>query len=200
MALKLTVILLVLLFAVLQFAGHDVDGGPFAETPGIDPAEVLLAVAPLEVAPQRPNPPLATPDTRLPPAVTNVAPVVRLDTPAAANTAPQTSGQSALDMVILDPSAARNSLTVAPQAESTPPAPTDQSTGAQTALSKAEVTGSSVNLRAGPSTSNAVLGRAQGGDLVEWVSDPAPGWALIRHPDIDGDLYMSSQFLRRIAN
>ncbi|WP_236637975.1 SH3 domain-containing protein [Mangrovicoccus ximenensis] len=64
----------------------------------------------------------------------------------------------------------------------------------------AQVTGSNVNLRSGPSTGNAVVGQAREGERVEWISEPAPGWALIRHPRYDGDMYMSSNYLQRISD
>ena len=42
------------------------------------------------------------------------------------------------------------------------------------------VTGSAVNLRAGPSTRDAIIGRAGLGDRAEVVSDPSDEWIRIR--------------------
>lgn len=217
MAFKLTVILLVLLFAVLRFGGRESEVSPFAEMQGAQPDEVLLGVTPFDSRPAPPSRPEATPTT------VNVPPTRPPEPPTAADNSttdaaittisdtqpsPEQPGPSALDMIIMNPSAARDSLTLVPNKDPAltgAPALTQTNSPAPAAAPEpgpamAEVTGSSVNLRAGPSTGNAVLGRARQGDLVEWVADPAPGWAMIRHPDIQGDLYISSQFLRRVPN
>jgi hypothetical protein len=224
MALKLTVILLLLVFAVLQFGGRDTGQSPFAELPGAEPAEVLLAVAPLDVPLEVATPPAESPVAPAPDD-SDSRPSPTGSEPPATETASRTGAedtavptQSALDMIVMDPAAARDSLTVAPPARINPatitatgplapatdaatgPVPNETLAATEPDGGLAEVTGSSVNLRAGPSTGNAILGRAAEGDVVEWVADPAPGWALIRHPEIDGELYMSSQFLRRIDN
>lgn len=63
------------------------------------------------------------------------------------------------------------------------------------ALPMGQVTATSVNLRAGPSTAEAVVGRASQGDMVEVLGDAAPGWSTIRDPASGDTVYMSSQFL-----
>ena len=57
------------------------------------------------------------------------------------------------------------------------------------------VTGSRVNLRAGPSTSDAVLGRVSRGDAVELVDYESNGWARIRVAGLSDDDFMSGDFL-----
>ena len=57
------------------------------------------------------------------------------------------------------------------------------------------VTGSRVNLRAGPSTSDAVLGRVSRGDAVELVDYESNGWARIRVAGLSDDVFMSGDFL-----
>jgi len=59
----------------------------------------------------------------------------------------------------------------------------------------AVVTGSAVNLRAGPSTASNVVGRVTLGDRVEVVSEPTPGWSEIRVPGIAETAFIASQFL-----
>lgn len=207
MALKLTAILLILLFGVMQFAGIDTDTSPFAETPGAAPTDVLLAVAPIDVEDDRQPPaPATNPQVTRTPVEATILPASTEtgSTPTDTDAASAIDTQSALDLVVIDPNAARNALGLTPS-DGTPLArearlPSATTTDAAPAGHRAEVTGNSVNLRAGPSTGNSVLGRAREGDVVEWVSEPAPGWALIRHPDINGDVYMSSNFLRRLAN
>lgn len=221
MALKLTVILLLMLYAVMQFTGTDTTGSPFAETPGAPPEKVILAVAPLDtpapvLATAREDGPVTAQVTR---PTSALAELPTSDT-AASQPEPtagleQVDSQSPLDLVVLDPSAALNSIRLAPRDDDPTPrvqgletlpssaiaALTDTpEEDPQVAAQLAEVTGSTVNLRSGPSTSNAVLGRARVGDVVEWVSDPEPGWALIKHPDLEDEVYMSSQFLRRLPN
>lgn len=59
-----------------------------------------------------------------------------------------------------------------------------------------EVTGSAVNLRAGPSTTQAVLGRMLRGDRVELLAEMADNWMQIRDV-VTGDVgYMSGDFLQ----
>lgn len=214
MALKLTVILLILLFAVMKFAGRDTGVSPFAEYPGASPDEALLSVAPLDLPDTAPT---STPDPTLTASPADTAPeaasppepeTALTDTAPAPETpdgAEALDARAALDMVVIDPNATVNSLgRTAPAANAPSPRntlqPEPQRGSATETPPLAEVTGTAVNLRAGPSTGSAVLGRAVSGEVVEWLSDPAPGWALIRHPQIDTEVYMSSDFLRRLAN
>ncbi|MEL6523931.1 MAG: SH3 domain-containing protein, partial [Pseudomonadota bacterium] len=57
------------------------------------------------------------------------------------------------------------------------------------------VTGSSVNVRAGPSTQNAVLGRVRRGDEVELVDYEDNGWAKIRVADLANEVFISGDYL-----
>lgn len=57
------------------------------------------------------------------------------------------------------------------------------------------VTGSRVNLRAGPSTQNAVRGQVVRGQAVELVTRLDTGWVEIRAEGVDGTVYMSGDFL-----
>lgn len=83
----------------------------------------------------------------------------------------------------------------APAAGTTPP-----TTPAGNTANLAEVTATSVNLRGGPSTLNAVVGRVSFGDVVELRGEFSGGWAAIRHPDTGETAYISSQFLAPVEN
>lgn len=72
---------------------------------------------------------------------------------------------------------------------------TESSEPDEDALPLGQVTATSVNLRAGPSTAEAIVGRASQGDMVEVLGDAAPGWSTIRDPASGDTVYMSSQFL-----
>jgi hypothetical protein len=60
------------------------------------------------------------------------------------------------------------------------------------------VTGSRVNLRAGPSTGNPVIGKLMEGEQVELIGYDSKGWAQIR---VEGEKvgYMSANFLKPSA-
>lgn len=57
------------------------------------------------------------------------------------------------------------------------------------------VTGSAVNLRAGPSTQNAVVGRVVRDQQVRLVERLDNGWVQIEVDGIDGTVFMSGDFL-----
>ena len=57
------------------------------------------------------------------------------------------------------------------------------------------VTGSRVNLRAGPSTGQAVVTQLGLGDRAELLSNTADGWVQIRHVESGRIGYMSADFL-----
>lgn len=58
-----------------------------------------------------------------------------------------------------------------------------------------EVTGSQVNLRAGPSTADAVLGSLVRGEQAELVADLGNGWSLVRTVTTGAEGYMADRFL-----
>jgi len=58
------------------------------------------------------------------------------------------------------------------------------------------VVATNVNLRGGPSTADPVVGRVNFGDRVEFLDEPAPGWARIRHPDTGEAVFMARRFLQ----
>ncbi|MBF9059689.1 SH3 domain-containing protein [Rhodobacterales bacterium HKCCSP123] len=60
---------------------------------------------------------------------------------------------------------------------------------------RAEVTGASVNLRAGPSTDDAVLDALERGEQVELLASLDNGWAQIRTVDTGIEGYMADRFL-----
>jgi hypothetical protein len=60
----------------------------------------------------------------------------------------------------------------------------------------AEVVATSVNLRAGPSTSNPVVGRVSFGQRVIVVDDTGGGWSAIQHPETGDTVFMASRFLQ----
>ncbi|WP_172327063.1 SH3 domain-containing protein [Mangrovicoccus sp. HB161399] len=226
MAIRLTAILLLVIFAVMQFGGRDLDGSPFAEIPSDDPSTVILAVAPLDEPLQAAPRPAAAADgpagTPVAAAIAAVASSIPGAEPAVAATAPagtgtgvsiaEPDGQTALDMAVIDAAvvgkdfSAVPSRTLQPGVSPSSVASLDTFKKRQIAAAganssdMAQVTGSNVNLRSGPSTGNAVVGQAREGEHVEWISEPAPGWALIRHPRYDGDMYMSSNYLQRISD
>lgn len=64
---------------------------------------------------------------------------------------------------------------------------------------RAQVTATSVNLRASPSTTASVVGRVNFGDtVVVTQQNAAPGWTGIRNPRTGEVAYVSSQFLRLV--
>ncbi|MEM1360534.1 MAG: SH3 domain-containing protein [Pseudomonadota bacterium] len=64
----------------------------------------------------------------------------------------------------------------------------------------AEVTATAVNLRGGPSTLNAVVGRVSRGDVLEILGEHSGGWSSITHPNTGETAYISTQFLSPVAN
>ncbi|OSP55110.1 SH3 domain-containing protein [Pseudoruegeria sp. SK021] len=80
------------------------------------------------------------------------------------------------------------------------PAATDTGPSGSTARPMARVTATAVNLRAGPSTAEAVVGRASEGDLVEVTGTPVPGWSAIRDPATGNTVYMATDFLLMQSN
>lgn len=86
-----------------------------------------------------------------------------------------------------------------PAAEPSPdtqsgPAPTDPNPAP--APQRAMVTGTSVNLRAGPSTSNAVVGRVDFGQVLSLTGPFENGWAGVINPTTGQEAYMASRFLQ----
>lgn len=64
---------------------------------------------------------------------------------------------------------------------------------------RAQVTATSVNLRASPSTTASVVGRVNFGDtVVVTQQNAAPGWTGIRNPRTGEVAYVSSQFLKLV--
>lgn len=57
------------------------------------------------------------------------------------------------------------------------------------------VTGTRVNLRAGPSTQNRVVGQVTLGDTAEVLSDPGADWIRIRVTDTGTEAYIFGRFL-----
>ncbi len=57
------------------------------------------------------------------------------------------------------------------------------------------ITGSRVNLRAGPSTGQAIVTQLGLGDRAELLTNTADGWVQIRHVDSGRIGYMSADFL-----
>jgi len=58
-----------------------------------------------------------------------------------------------------------------------------------------EITGNSVNLRAGPSTNDAVLGAMRRGAQAELIAAPAGGWVQIRAVETGVEGYMAERFI-----
>jgi len=57
------------------------------------------------------------------------------------------------------------------------------------------VTARAVNLRAGPSTNNAVVGRATQNDSAEIIEMLPSGWAKVYILETGTEAFMSAQFL-----
>lgn len=132
-----------------------------------------------------------------------------LETPVETITLPADQGLAATDT---------GSFAASPQAAAPAPAPEDVqaatgllATPAAPSLQPApggvgdviaEVTGTSVNLRAGPSTAESVVGRVNAGDVVvvRTLAAKVPGWTAIAHPSRGDTVYMSSRFLRPLGN
>ncbi|WP_281823346.1 SH3 domain-containing protein [Jannaschia rubra] len=57
------------------------------------------------------------------------------------------------------------------------------------------VSGSRVNMRSGPSTSDAIVDSLAGGTLAEPLGEPVDGWIRIRDVATGATGYMSAQFL-----
>ena len=87
---------------------------------------------------------------------------------------------------------------VAPEAVAEPAAPLDAvAADAQTELTEGllKVTGSRVNLRAGPSTGNDVVDSLVRGTLVEQVGVEINGWLKLRDVTSGVEGYMAARFL-----
>ncbi|MEV8467091.1 SH3 domain-containing protein [Fluviibacterium sp. DFM31] len=61
---------------------------------------------------------------------------------------------------------------------------------------RAQVLGTTVNLRAGPSVGDPVVGRVNFGDEVVLLGEERDGWRSIAHPDTGQPVYMASRFLQ----
>lgn len=59
----------------------------------------------------------------------------------------------------------------------------------------ARVTGTEVNLRAGPSTADAVVGRVAEGQTVRVLTPDRDGWSGIEDPATGNEVYIASRFL-----
>lgn len=75
----------------------------------------------------------------------------------------------------------------------TPPRPTDPTPPPAGQI--ARVTGTAVNLRAGPSTANAVVGQVTLGQTVRVLDPDRDGWAAIENPATGNRAFISSRFL-----
>jgi hypothetical protein len=81
----------------------------------------------------------------------------------------------------------------APEVPAPPqPAAQNPASAQRTAL----VTATAVNLRAGPSTGDPVVGRVNFGTEVVLTRPFADGWAAIEHPDTGQEVFMASRFLQ----
>jgi len=81
------------------------------------------------------------------------------------------------------------------------PAPTSQSAAPLPVRPEyLYVTGSSVNVRSGPSTDYRVVGRVVRGDSVELVSQEIDGWAEIRVLGTEDTGFMAARFLAEDLN
>lgn len=229
--LSLSMILLVMLFGVLRYAGDagtpEVPG-PFAEMPGAQPHEIMMPVPPLSGEARSilmPTHVSSVPDvaaTQVEEGLPKVSePAVQAETPA--EPAPVRLGidltnaleQAESALALIDEPAGEAEAEAAPLIElpdfAQPEAVVDEATASLSSptdsepnedatdgplIVEATVTGSSVNLRAGPSTGEPIVGRATLGEVVRVISTPALGWAIIKHPDFDQNVFISAQFLQ----
>ena len=79
-------------------------------------------------------------------------------------------------------------------------APVLAAASATSAVDYRVVTGSRVNLRAGPSTSYDVVTKLRRGDDVEVLQDPGTGWVKLRAFDGNSVGWMSADFLEIASN
>ncbi|MGS4945112.1 SH3 domain-containing protein [Meridianimarinicoccus sp. RP-17] len=80
-----------------------------------------------------------------------------------------------------------------PVTVTTPPQPTD--TNPPPAAQLGRVTGNAVNLRAGPSTANDVVGQVTLGQTLRVLDPDSDGWATVELPATGARAYIASQFL-----
>jgi len=227
MVFRLTAVLLIGIFCVMKFAGHDTPYGPFVENPDARRHGMSVTRAATEVtaAPQV-TAVTVTPATRekmQAAAAPAVLPgktgdgATRRETMNAAISAAvgaaeadaRADGAVTAPAPSLAPSLADGTATVRQAAlrldTRTPPAPLSLEPATPVAAATpepaavpAQVVGSAVNLRAGPSTADPVIGRVDEGDTVQWISTPVQGWALVRQDGSGADAYMAASYLRRL--
>ncbi|MEM9319775.1 MAG: SH3 domain-containing protein [Pseudomonadota bacterium] len=75
------------------------------------------------------------------------------------------------------------------------PAPADDAVATGTGQAILYVTGTRVNLRAGPSTNDAIVTALTQGTAIELVAEAADGWFQIRDPASGSVGFMSGDFL-----
>ncbi len=155
-------------------------------------AEIALEIAP-EIAPE-PAPEL----------VAEPAPETAVELAVAPEAAPETSDETRepLELAVVRPAAALNGIApIEPGAENPLPAPRVISAPSARPVLSAdetkilEVTGNSVNLRAGPSTGRDIVGRLSRGDKAELVAEAAEGWLQIRDLSTGTVGFMAARFL-----
>lgn len=213
MGFKLTFLLIAGIFIAMYFAPE----GPRRETQAREP--VIAAPAPQPETPELRDPvQLADPQ----PSLLDPEPVPQTDGADDALTGdiarsgeePQTlpgltlggTGGDAAEALALS-EAVRNRGSEAAQdatddllqgllAETPEGAPQPPSPNSAPALQQALVTATSVNLRAGPSTSDQIVGRVNFGVLLDLTAPFADGWASVVHPDTGQEVFMASRFLQ----
>jgi hypothetical protein len=99
-----------------------------------------------------------------------------------------------IDPARIDP-AAEGIAAISTLSAPDPAAPLPAAAPVASGLALAEVTGTQVNLRAGPSTGEAVLASLTRGMRVELIAAPANGWAHIRAVETGVEGYMADRFL-----
>ncbi len=112
----------------------------------------------------------------------------RSGVPGAPNSAPAPAPAPASADPATDPGAARIAAAAAANASAAPAPPTASGI-------EAMVTADAVNLRAGPSTANPVVGSVGFGDRLERMDDGSGGWSAVRHPQTGQAAYIASRFL-----
>ncbi|MCT4684556.1 MAG: SH3 domain-containing protein [Roseicyclus sp.] len=174
--LRLTLMLCAAIYAGLVI--YSDDSAPAQEAP----AAVTRSTAPFDATrPGRmPSDSLVTADGRVLTIAAVIDPVALDD------------GQAAVQQVST-PGAARSAQTVTASASTSAPSP-DAATGGAS-LPLVEVTGTRVNLRAGPSTEDAVLDALTLGAQAELLAALDNGWVQIRTVDNGVEGYMADRFL-----
>lgn len=107
---------------------------------------------------------------------------------------PEDSAEQPVALATFVPVAAPEPAVAAPVVEAVAPLAADASPAVET-LPVRWVKAGSINMRDGPSTENAVIGRLTRNEAVSIVSEAADGWVLVRIEGDGAEGYVASRLL-----